>query len=816
MPGFLQDLRYAFRMLAKHPGFTSMAVLTLALGIGANTAIFTVVNELLLKPRPGIGRPGQLVDVGRSQDGRGFDNMSYPNYADYRDRNRTFSGVLGYIFELRPVSLSDNGTAERIYGGVVSGNYFSVLEAKPALGRFFAPEEDKTEGARPVTVLSYSFWKRRFAGDPGAIGREIKINGQMFTIIGVASQGFRGTMVLSPDAWFPMMTASVILPDATLLSSRSSVWMLAIGRLKPGVSIDQARADLTSIANNLQREYPRENEGRGVALSPSRLFPGELQPLIAGFMTLLMVIVGLVLLIACVNVAGMLLVRSTARRREVAVRLAIGASGPQLLRQFLTEGWLLFVAGGAAGLLVAVWMRDLLLRLLPQLPEPVSLNLSLDGRVLTFTLLLSSLAGVLSSLVPAFQALRPDLVAALKDEVSFAGVRKLRLRSALTLGQVAISLLLLICAGLFVRALDHASRIDPGFDPRDLLVVKLDLSLAGYQEATGTAFADQLLARVGSVPGVTSASLAWGVPLDGGGHALGGVKMPGQKAPGGGDVFEADWNVVTPSYLRTMRIPLLRGREFTERDVQGGAQVAIINETMAHRFWPSEDPVGRRFTVPDPGGESRDLEIVGVVRDQKYRHLGDKRRLFVYVPFRQNYLAELHLVVRTLPGATVLPGIRRELRGLNPYLPIIFAQSMREYAGIGMLPQRIAGWVAGSLGLLGLLLTGVGIYSITAFSVEQRTREIGVRMALGASRRDVLRLVLRQGLILAVMGVGAGSAVAFAATRFLSGLLFGLSARDPVTFAGVALLILGTALVATLIPALHAVRVDPMAALRHE
>jgi len=816
-----QDLRFALRSLRKSPGFTAIAVLTLALGIGAPTAIFTIANELLLRPRPGIGAPGELVDIGRSQNRVGFDNMSYPNYADFRDRNKSFSGVLGYMLEPRAASLNTAGSVERIYAALVSGNYFSVLQGKPAAGRFFSEEEDLSPGTHPVTVLSHSFWQRRFAGDPGVVGREIKINGQLFAVVGIAPKEFRGTMVLAPDAWFPMAMSPVVMPGSQLLHQRRSVWMIAIGRLKQGVTLEQARAEASLIGEQLEREYPNENEGKGFVLYRSQLFPGELQTYVAGFLAVLLAVVGLILMIVCVNVTGILLVRATARRREMAVRLALGAGRVRIVRQLLTEGALLFLMGGAAGVVLATWMCSLLLRLMPQLPFPVALDLHLDWRVLLFAFFISSVAGLLSSLAPALQVTDPQLMAALKDESQGSSPRRLRLRNALVLGQVALSVVLLVCAGLFLRALAHARTLDPGFDVSNVQMAELDFSLASYKEADGLAASEQLLSRVRALPGVRSAAFAWTLPLDGNGRSLGGIRVPGRELPPGQLSLDADWNVVTTGYFETMKIPILRGRDFTEADQQGAAEVVIINETIAKRFWPGEDPVGRVIEAGEFGGsggrvEIRPLQIIGVARDHKYRSLGDEQRLFVYVPLRQNYLAGMNLLIRTVPGVSIYPALRAAVLEVSPSLPILHSQSLPDYTAIGLLPQRVAGWLAGSLGSLGLLLTGLGVYGITAFSVGQRTREIGIRMALGASPETILRMVLHTGFILVAIGMAVGMAISLAAAPLVGSLLVGVSPQDPVAFLSVALLMAGAALLACWIPARRAARVDPMVALRYE
>ena len=806
-----QDIKYAARMLIKSPGFTLIALVTLALGIGANAAVFTLVNEALLRPLPGIGHPQRLVDIGGTQEGSSFDNMSFPNYRDYRDRNRTLTGMAGFEFEARAVSLTEGGSAERVYASMVTDNYFSVLEVKPAAGRFFVEEEDGAAGTDPVVVLSHSFWQRRYRGAAEIVGGELRINGQRVRVVGVAPERFHGTTPLAPDLWFPLQQWSLVRSGGSPQEDRRGVFMMAVGRLKPGVTLPQARADLGAIAAALAREFPEENRGQGVAVMPSGLIPGEMRFIVAGFLAVLMAFVGLVLVIACFNVTGMLLVRASHRRREVAVRVAMGASRWRIARQLLTEGAMLFTLGGAAGLLTAVWMRDLLLAFVPDLPVPLRLDLSLDWRVLGFALALSLLSGMLASLAPALQISHTDPIVALKEDTP-GSPRRIRMRNALVLGQMAVTLILLVCGGLFARSLQRAARVNPGFDIENLQVIGLDLALAGIKPAEGLLFAEELLRRTQALPGVRSASLAWDLPLDGGGAGLGGIQAAGGEDP----ELTADWNVVTPGYFANMGVPLLRGRDFTRADGPAPTSVAIVNETLAERFWPGGDAVGQRFLNPQTEGPPRVLEVVGVARDQKYRSLGEAPRNFVFVPLGQNYQSGLTLAVRTDPGAPVVPEVRALLRSMNPYLPVLHAQAMEEFAGVGLLPQRLAGWVAGCLGMLGMLLAGTGLYAVTAFSTLQRTREIGIRMALGAQRREVLGAVLWQGMRLALAGMALGLAVALAATRLLGGLLFGVSPQDPIVLGMMTAALGAVALLACYFPARRAARVDPMIALRHE
>jgi predicted permease len=817
MNRLLQDFNYSIRMLAKTPSTTAIAVFTLALGIGANAAIFSVVNEALLRPRPGIGAPDRLVDIGRDDGGRGFDNMSYPNFRDYRDRNGSLSGAAALMLEPRPLSLATaDGGSERIYANLVSGNYFDVLQVKPCIGRFFLPEEDRTPGTNPVVVLSHRYWTQKFHSDRSIVGRSLTLNGLGFAVVGVASPDFHGTSPLAMDVWIPMMMSSQVLASQNILECRECSFMVGIGRLRDGATLKEARAEARAISAGLESEFPRQNKGRGVTVTPSRLFPGELADIVGAFLGPLMAIVGLVLVIASVNVAGMMLVRASARRREIAVRLAVGAKRGQIARQFLVEGSLVFVAGGCAGLLLAVWMRNALLALLPVLPFPIVADLNLDWRVVAFALGISLLAGAAASLVPAVQASHPDVLSAMRGDAQSGGLNRMSLRSALVLGQVSLSLVLLICAGLFLRALDRAAKIDPGFDMNGLYVFSMDLSLAGLADAEGTDFANRFAERVRVLPGVSNAGWTWSVPLDGGGRGLGAFQVPGTTSPAGSDQWDADWSVITPGYFGTMRLPLVRGRDFTEDDTASARPVAIINEHAARQIWPGQDPVGKTFRTGNPREPAgmRTVEIVGVARDQKYRSLGDPPRNFVFVPLRQQYIANLGLMVRTSNPAVALPAIRSALRDMNPRLPVLNVLSMREYAALSMFPQKIASWVSGSLGLAGLLLVGLGVYGVTAFSVAQRTREIGVRMALGAERSDVLRMVFGQGLRLAGWGVGLGLVVAGAAAQLLSALLYGISALDPLAFGAAALTVIGVAASAILTPARRATRVDPIVALR--
>ena len=808
-----QDLRFAARLLRRSPLFTLVAVSSLAIGIGANTTIFSVVNSLLVRPRPGVVEAG-LVDVGRTQDGAGFDNMSYPNYLDYREASRSVLEDLAALrVEPQPMSLSEGDGAISVYGQTVSGNFFDVLGVTPAAGRFFLPEEDVVPGERLVAVASHRFWQDRFGGDPSLVGRTVTLNGQPFTIVGIAPEGFTGTMVLRPDVWVPINTFA----DRRLLTMREGVWLMGVGRLAPGVTIGQAQAALSTVATRLEQAYPDANEGKGVAVLASSAFPAEMGLYVRAFLSILMGLVGLVLLIASVNVAGMLLARATVRRREIAVRLAIGAGRGRIVGQLVTESLLLFAAGGAAGLVLAVWLRSLLVALLPQLPFPLTIDLPLDGRVLAFTMLVSLAAGALTGLAPALRVSRESVVPALKDEGQGPGSRRFGLRNLLVASQVALALLLVVAAGLLMRALQGASRIDPGFDPTGVELVSLDFRLGGLDEASGLPFAETLIERVRALPGVESAALTRQLALDGSGFGLGGIRPEDHPLPGDRETLGPDWNIVTPGYFETMRIELAEGRPFRELDRAGAPAVAIINQTLANQLWPGERPIGRRIVNPQPpDGEDIVLEVVGVEKDRKYRSLGETPRGYIYVPLAQRYSARLNLLVKREDGPSLVPAVRGVVRDLNPNLPVVQAQALADYIAVGLLPQRIALSVAGSLGMVGLLLAAVGIYGVTAYSVSRRTREIGIRIALGAARGDVVRMVLRQGATLAGAGVAAGVVVALVASRAIASLLYGIGPADPLTYATAAAIFAAMTLLASWAPARRAAAIDPMRALRDE
>jgi len=816
MDSLIKDIRYAVRGLVKRPGFVAIAVITLALGIGANTAIFSLVNTVLLRSLP-VERPGEIVSVSVRGKDDSFSAFSHPNYIDFRDRNEVLSGLLLYRFV--PLSLSRDGNNERIWAYLVSGNYFDVLGVKAVQGRTFLPEEDKTPLSHPVVVLSYDSWQRRFGGDPNLVGRDVLINNRQFRVIGVAPQTFKGTeVVYTPEMWLPAQMMEWAEPGATWLNERGSKNFFGVGRLKPGVNSQQAEASLNLLAQQLAKEYPNDNEGQVIKVGPTGFILPDLRGAIVSFTWVMMAAVGLVLLVTCTNLAGLMLARATDRRREIAIRLAMGANRLRLIRQLLTESVLLSFVGGAAGVFLALWILKLLLALRPPIDFPLAMDVDVDWRVLLFSLAISIAAGVVFGLAPSLQATRPNITTALKDTAAQGGAARTRLRSVLVVAQIAISLVVLIAAGLVVRTLQQLQTMNPGFDPNNALEMSFDLGLQGYDEARGQQFYRQLTERVQSVPGVESAVIANYVPLSLNFNS-GNVYVEGRPVERGENAPLAMVGSVGPGYFKTMSTPILQGREFTDQDQEKTEAVAIVNETFVRRLMPElqnmNEAIGKRFSF---GGPERPFRrIVGVAKDGKYFNIAEDPRAFVWRPMSQDYSSSGILLVRTKGNPDALFGpIRSQVQALDPNLPLFEVKTLNVHMKLALFPSRVAASVLGVFGLVALMLAAIGVYGITSYAVAQRTHEIGVRLALGAQLGDVLKLVLRQGLKLTMIGAALGLLGAYVATRAITSVLYGVSATDPLTFVSVSGLLILVALIASYVPARRATKVEPLVALRNE
>ena len=818
-----RDLRHAARLLSRDPLFTLASTLSLAIGIGANTTVFTLADALLLQPAPGLAAPERLVDIGSSRTPGRFGPSSYPNYVEIRQRSTTLDGVYAYSRFPQPVTLGAVPAGDGVitmFANVVTADYFSVLGAVPAVGRLLNPADD-TPAASPVVVLSHRCWNQRFNHDPGVVGRSVTINGQPFTVVGVASQGFRGTGVRAVDLWMPMSTTGTVVPGgAEVLTDRAAERFLLGGRLKPTASIGQAAAEMDTIGRALERDFTEQNRNLRLQLAASSPTPGSRGPVVA-FLALLVVIVALVLAVACANVAGVLLARASARRKEMAVRLAMGAGRSRLIRQLLTESLLLFALGGVAGLLLARGLTSVVAAAMPALPFPVDLSLALDTRVIAFTAGMSCVAALLCGLAPALQSSKPELTSALKTDNGFGG--RVRLRHAFVVGQVAFSVVLVIVAGLFVRALQRAATIDPGFTPHGVELASIDLAQAGYTLATGPLFTQEMVDRLRALPDIQSVTVASGAP--------GGVEVrretvdvPAERggASSSGRTFAVDWTIVAPGYFSTLRTPLVAGRDFTAADRTGSQNVAIVSEAAARQFWPGQDALGKRLLVSSSGTPAtrtapQSMLIVGVAHDMQLTTLVDGQgRPSVYVPLDQHYQTSLTIIARTTRSQRIAEPIRTLLRSMNPNLALITSQTLDESVALGLTPQRIAASVSGLLGIVGLLLASIGIYGLTAYMVTRRTREIGIRIALGAPRAHVVRMIVREALGLTLTGSAFGLVFAALISQVLAGFLFGIPPVDPVTFAGTTLLFVVIGLVACYRPLRRATDIDPTQALRHE
>jgi predicted permease len=816
METLVQDVRFGTRRLVKSPGFAIIAIVSLALGVGANTAIFSLVNTVLLRPLP-VERPEEIVAIAVRGKGDSLNAFSYPNYLDFRDRNEVLSGI--FAERISAMNLTRDDRSQFVWGHLVSGNYFDVLGVRAIRGRTFLPEEDRTKLSHPVAVLSHSCWQRRFGGDPEIVGRKILLNGHPFEVIGIAPEGFRGiNLIYTAEIWVPMNMLSWVEPGANWLEKRGTRNIFAIGRLKPGVTLRQAQESLGILNDQLAREYPDDNEGQTIRLFPPGLIIPDLHGAVVSSSWALMGAVGLVLLIACTNLAGLLLARGAGRRREIAIRLALGASRIRLIRQLLTESVLLSLAGGVLGLLLAAWMTVALAAFKPPVDFPLTIELAVDWRVMMFALLVSAITGILFGLMPALQATNPDLVGALKDSSLQAGLRKSWLRGGLVVAQFAFSLMFLIGAGLCVRALQQIQTMNPGFEVRNRLTMSFDLALQGYDEARGKQFQEEIIEKVRELPGVSSAALTTFVPLSLN-YSSNGVHAEGKPAERGANVENAMTATVGVGYFETMGVSLLAGREFTEQDTEKSQRVTVVNETFVKKLFPelgsAEDVIGKRVSFEGPAGPF--MTVVGVVRDGKYFNISEAPRSFMALAMLQDYSPGFSLVVRTEGDPSQMTAlVQNKVQSLDSRLMILGARTMSEHMGLSLFPARVVATILGGFGLLALLLAAIGIYGITSYSVAQRTREIGIRMALGADRGRISRLIVRHGMVLAGAGLSIGLVMALMVTKFMSSLLLGVSPTDPLTYFAIPVVLALVALAACLVPARRATKVDPMIALRWE
>lgn len=825
LSGLGQDLRYGARTLIKTPGSTVVAVVTLALGIGLNTAVFSVVNAMLFRPLP-VERPGELAAVYNTDSDSFLSHkpLSVPDYEDLRATTHSFGDLAAYA--LRSFALERGDDSRQVLGEIVTSNYFTMLGVKPLLGRVFTAEDGRIRGASPYVVLSHSSWRRAFGGDPGVVGKTLRLNGSVVTVVGVGPPEFRGLVRgIAPELWLPMSMGSALhvtstvdaegTPGKDLLDDRRSRWALVMGRLRPGVSAPQAASEMAMLGDRLRREHPDTNQDRtvtAIAASDIRILPG-IDGVLYSVSVVVMVLVGLVLLIASTNVASLLLARATARRKEIALRQSLGASRARLVRQLLTESLLLSLLGGTVGLMLAAWSNRVLEALPLPLPVQLGLGLSLDTRVLGFTLAASCLAALVFGLAPALQATRADLVSALKEEsaTTTAARSRKRLRGGLVVAQVSLSLLLLICAGLALRSVWNASRIDPGFEPAGAVAASFSPDLQGYGRDEVDEFYRRIAAEARALPGVESAAFVASLPLTFELHVEG-VAAEGRDAVPEKEWPEIDLTEVSAGYFETMRIPIVSGRSFGEGDGAGAPRVAVVNETLASRLWPGEDAVGKRLRIQRVDGY---WEVVGVARSGKYRTLGEAARPFLYLPLSQHYVATRTLVARARGDARPLfASLRHLARRVDARVPMRDVQALEAAIGPALLLPRAAAIVFGLFGLLGLTLAAAGIYGVISFAVGQRTHEIGIRMAVGARPRDIAALMLRHALALTLGGGVLGLGAAVATTRLLGAVLYGISATDAATFAGVSLFLLGVAAVASYVPARRASKLDPVVALR--
>ncbi len=814
MSTLVHDVRFAARLLLKKPLFTALAVATLALGIGLNTAVFSAVDALLLRPLPGVRDANVLAQIYRTwPGGMQFGSNSIPHWRDLRERTRdVFTDAAAWAFTR--LSISAGERPEQVMGQMVSANFFSVLGVDAVRGRVFAPSEDVGELAHPVAVLSYAAWQRRFGAAEDIVGRTVRVNGVAYTVVGVTPRDFHGPLPLvTPEMWVPLAQLKQVSPgNADAAERRNENFLNVVARLKPGVTMGQARAQMATLATQLKEDYPDAYAQTGIHLVPQA--EAGIHPMFRsaqlGLTGVVLAVVVMLLLVACVNVANLFLSRAQERWREMAVRLSIGARRGILVRQLLTESVIFSIVAGAVGLLVAWWAIALANRVSIPLDLDFTPDLRLSLPVLLFSLGISLVTGVLFGLAPALQATRPALIPALKGEAPAGGSRS-RLSRTLVVAQMALSLVLLTCAGLFLRNLSAATRADKGFVSDGVLMATVDPELQGYGRGRGEEFYERLVARLRALPGVQGVGMTNSPPL-GLYNSDRGVRVPGYT-PAENEGMNIDYSVVSPGYFETLGIPLVAGRGFEGRDDSTATQAIVVNEQFVKRFWPDGNAIGR---IVRTGG--RDRTVIGVVPTGKYRRLGEAPTAYMYFPQAQEWRGQMTIVVRTAGEPTaIVPALRAEVAALDADLPVSEVQAMSEFLGLALLPARLAGTTLGVFGVLGLLLAAVGMYGVMSYAVSQRTREIGIRMAIGAARGEVVAMVMRQGLTMVAIGGAIGLVMALGAARLIRGVLYGAGAAfDPLTYVVVPLVLAVVAALATWVPARRAASIDPVLAIRAE
>ena len=812
------DLRHSVRLLGRSPVFTVTSVVSLALGIGAAAAIFSVTDALLFEPSVGVREASAVVDIGRANQGSGFDNMPYPTYRYLREHSRTME-IAAVDFGGGPMSLGTQGTSERIIGTLVSANYFDVLGTRPALGRFFRADEERIPGERPVVVLSHATWTKRFNSDPDILQKPLRLNNHEFAVVGVAEPGFQGSSMIGTDLWVPMAMVQVARgrANASLLTEPRGVWHVAIGRLKPGVPIGEAEAELNTLNDAYKKSEPRANPRYTIAIAPMGRIPGPMRTPFLAFIGFLFALTGALLAIACSNVAGMQLARAAARRREMATRLAVGAGRRQLIGQLLTETLVLFAVAALVSVPLTIWLVSLLEGSLPALPVLLNLDFGVNVRVMAFAFGLALIAGLVFGLAPARHALGADLAPMLHGANATADRKRFRLRNSLVAAQVALSLMLVVTAFLFLRSLENAAQTDPGFRTANIHIASVDVSLGGYREQSAVALAARFKERLTGISGVESVAHARMVPLQGSGFGLGGLRVPGVAGSAEDGMIDADWDIVSPEYFETIAMDIVDGRAFRDSDRAGTPFVAIVNETFVRRAWPGQSGVGRTVMQRLNEKEERPIEIVGVAKDAKYRYISSAPAPFIYVPMAQQPSSPvIEFYVRHVPGRQIASEIRAAMAQVEPNVPVLMLQSFEDAAAIGLIPQKLAAWIAGSVGTIGVFLAALGLYGLMAFLVAQRTREIAIRMALGASARDMRGMVLKQAGTLAAIGGVIGLVLASGIGTLAQSLLVGVPPIDAVSFGGTALLFAVVLAAAAWTPARRAARTNPAAALRAE